>query len=113
MPGLPLYSFEGQRAGSVVYHCQDGLFYHKTNHRPNRKFVYMNCIHVDSAKYHFCRGTAKVLKGASTLYHLRPHNHAPHLSYPLVLALRRDVIQRVKSGDQAPFKDIIQQEGQK
>lgn len=113
MPGLPLFSFEGQRPGSQVFHSNDGLFYHIKNCRPNRRFVYMRCIHGDSAKFNFCGGTAKVLKGGNILYHLQPHNHLPHAAHPLVCALKKDVIRRVKAGDPAPLKDILQQEGQR
>lgn len=109
---IPLYAFPGQRADSVIYHGGDGLYYHLNNNRPNRRFAYLRCIHSDNSKI-YCPGTAKALLNAHVMCHLRGHSHEPKTNRLSVLSLRKDVIARVKMGDQTPFHEIIQQEGQK
>ncbi|KAK3920443.1 TDP-N-acetylfucosamine:lipid II N-acetylfucosaminyltransferase [Frankliniella fusca] len=109
---LPLHLFDGQSPGSVVFHGGDGFFYHKVNSRPNRKFTYLRCVHRNN-KALMCLGSAKALLGQGLLYSLHGHSHPSNSLYPLMKAVKRDIILRVKLGDQTAFHEIVQQEGQK
>lgn len=109
---MPLLSFAGQTVNSRVYHRGDGLFYHVNRRRADRRFTYLRCIHYNSKTFK-CPGNAKALLEGNRLYHLTGHSHEPNELYPEVLALKRDIFDRVKHGDQTAFHEIMQQEGQR
>jgi len=109
---MQLFCFPGQYPGSTIYHGGNGYFYHKVNSRSDRKFTYLRCVHRDSAAK-YCPGTAKALLQQNILFHLNNHTHSANVLYPQVKNLKRDIISRVKAGDQSPYHEIVQQEGLK
>lgn len=103
---------QGQRDDSVIFHCNDGYFYHKHHDedRPENPFVTLRCTKRRSRRAP-CWGLAVMSRDGSYFECTRLHTHAPDPWHVEERFLRQSLINAVSSGDPQPFPMIIRNVG--
>lgn len=95
----------GKHDNSHIYHRGNGHFYHVNRMSDDGSTVYMRCI--NHGRNH-CRGRA--IWTAARRLQESPHRCLPDLNYIGVVVARNRILDRCRSGDNATFSRILQEE---
>lgn len=109
--GARVQTMPGKRSHSLVFHCGDGLCYHRNLQRGDN--LYLRCMHFKSkvALRRGCAGRAVIRRRTGDLEHLTRHTtHSPDLLHAPTQALRRRILSRCRRLEYVSYRTIFYQE---